>query len=272
MRLAGGSAAVGGDGVPFVSVGARTDVGRVRRLNEDAFVAGSHVWAVADGMGGHAAGDVASRLATEVLATIDRPGLSLEDVEGAILLANARIVGHGTADPAAAGLGTTLAAVAEVVIGGVRHWAVVNVGDSRVYRVDAGRLARATIDHSEVEELVMAGFITDEQARTHPARNVITRSLGSVPPPRVDVWVLPQTAGERFLICSDGVHGELTDPEIADALLDRDAPEAVDTLVARALAHGGRDNLTAVLVDVLRSSDEQEDATTNPRPGAEERR
>jgi len=260
--------------MPWVSVGARTDVGRVRSLNEDAFVAGSHVWAVADGMGGHAAGDVASRLATEVLASIDRPGLSLADVEDAILLANARIVEHGAANPGAAGLGTTAAAVAEVVLGDVRHWAIVNVGDSRVYRLDAGRIARATIDHSEVEELVMAGYLTEEQARTHPDRNVITRSLGSAPPPQVDVWVLPQTAGERFLICSDGIHGELTDAEIADAVADRGPQEAVDTLIERALARGGRDNLTAVLVDVLRSPDEQEDATTNPRPDpdAEEQR
>lgn len=256
-------------GVPFVSTGARTDVGRVRSLNEDSFVAGSHLWVVADGMGGHAAGDVAAHLAIEVLAGVDRSGLSVADIEEAVLLANARIVEHGAAHPAAAGLGTTLAAVAEVVLGDVRHWAIVNVGDSRVYRLDAGRLARATIDHSEVEELVMAGFITEDQARTHPDRNVITRSLGSEPPPQVDVWVLPQTAGERFLICSDGVHGELTDAEIAEALAGRGPQEAVDTLVERALAHGGRDNLTAVLVDVLRSTDEPEDATTNPRPTPE---
>ena len=250
--------------MPFVSLGARTDVGRVRSLNEDAFVAGSHLWAVADGMGGHAAGDVASRLAIEGLTAIDRPGLSVADVEDAIAAANAHIIASGQTNPETAGLGTTVSGLVEVVIGGAHHWAVINVGDSRVYRLDAGGLARATIDHSEVEELIMAGLITEEQARTHPLRNVITRSLGSLPPPQVDVWVLPQTEGERFLICSDGVHGELTDPEIADTLTGRAPQEAVDALVERALAKGGRDNMTAVVIDVLRSTDEPTDGTTNP--------
>lgn len=170
--------------MPFVRVASATDVGHVRSLNEDALLAGTHLWAVADGMGGHAAGDVASRLAIETLATIDRPDLTLADVEAALLTANARMIEHGTRHPEAAGLGTTLTALVEVAIGGAHHWAVVNVGDSRVYRLERGRLARATIDHSEVEELVMAGFITEEEARVRPDRNVITRSLGPCPRPR----------------------------------------------------------------------------------------
>lgn len=253
-------------------VSAATHVGRVRALNEDAFYAGTHLWVVADGMGGHAAGDVAARLAVEALAAIDRPGLALAEVEEAIQEANAHLVAYGDTHPDAAGLGTTLTGLVEVNLGGAHHWAIVNVGDSRVYHLAGGGLARATIDHSEVEELVMAGVITEAEARLRPDRNIITRSLGSVPSPQVDAWVLPQTEGERFLLCTDGVHGELDDRQIAAIVAHPDVQTAVADLVDQVLATSARDNLTAVLVEVVSSTDERADDTTNPRPRGEERR
>jgi PPM family protein phosphatase len=253
--------------MPHVAVGASTDVGRVRALNEDAFLNGEHVWVVADGMGGHAAGDVASRLAVESLRELDavevlRPAL----VNAAVARANAAVVRHGMVHPEALGLGTTVTGLAEVIVGGVPHWAVFNVGDSRVYRYAGGELLRATIDHSEVEELIAEGLIDAEQARDHPARHIITRSVGMRPAPAVDLWVLPQTPGERFLLCSDGLTSELDDDQIAAVLAGHPAAAAAaDALVAAVLATPARDNVTVLVVDVRGADDAADDEITVPR-------
>lgn len=256
--------------MPHVVVGVATDVGRVRALNEDAFLAGERVWVVADGMGGHAAGDVASRLAVESLRELDtvdelRPAL----LNVAVARANAVVVRHGMRHPAVRGLGTTVTGLAEVMVGGVPHWAVFNVGDSRVYRYADGKLHQISVDHSEVEELVAAGLITAEQAREHPARHIITRSVGMRPAPLVDVWVLPQVPGERFLLCSDGLTSELDDDQIARVLAAHaDATEAAEALVEAVLATPARDNVTVVVVDV--QGDDGADAVmTAPQNGTE---
>lgn len=250
-----------------IACGTRTDVGRVRRHNEDRVFAGERLWAVADGMGGHAAGDVASALVVARLEQLDaQPEVRQRDVVEALGEANAAILRHGDEHPEARGLGSTVTGLARVVVGGAEHWAVFNVGDSRVYRFVDGELARATIDHSETEELVLLGVITPEEARTHQSRNVITRSLGSVQPPLVDVFVLPRTAGERFLLCSDGLSGELTDPEIEDILRgEPDAGRAADLLVEAALASGGHDNVSVVVVDVVGDWPPAVNEDTNPR-------
>lgn len=253
--------------MPHVAVGVATDVGRVRALNEDAFLAGERVWVVADGMGGHAAGDVASRLAIESLAELEavdelRPTL----VNVAVARANAAIVRYGMVHPAARGLGTTVTGLAEVMVGGSPHWAVFNVGDSRVYRYVGGELHRATVDHSEVEELLAEGLITADQAREHPARHLITRSVGMRPAPPVDLWVLAQTPGERFLLCSDGLTSELDDDRIAAVLAAHaDATEAAEALVEAVLATPARDNVTVVVVDVRGGDDGAGDEVTVPR-------
>ncbi len=246
--------------------GHRSDVGRVRRLNEDAVLAGARIWAVADGMGGHAAGDVASRLVIEELGALDASGpLRPADLVRCIGGANDRIVRHGAEHPKATGLGTTVTGLALVSVGGADHWAVFNVGDSRVYRVMDGQLSRATIDHSETEELVLEGIITPEQARTHHARNVVTRSLGMPAAPEVDVWVLPQTPGERFLICSDGLTGELDDGAISAIVDDHPAAgPAADALVTAAVRHGGRDNVSVVVVNVEGTLQTEAEGDTNP--------
>lgn len=253
--------------MPEVTVGAATDVGRVRTLNEDAFLAGERVWVVADGMGGHAAGDVASRLAVESLRELDGPEeLRPALINIAVARANAAVVLHGVRHRRARGLGTTVTGLAEVIVGGVPHWAVFNVGDSRVYRYAGGELRRTSVDHSEVEELLAAGLIDAEQARVHPARNIITRSVGMRPAPSVDLWVLPQTPGERFLLCSDGLNSELDDDEIAAVLAAHpSAQEAADALVAAVLATDARDNVTVIVVDVRGSDDDSGDEITVPR-------
>ena len=154
-----------------VTSGHRSDVGRVRHHNEDSVLAGERLWAVADGMGGHAAGDTASAMVIDGLRPLDdRPALRPGDLVAALHDVNERILAHGHANPAVRGLGSTVTGVAVVSVGGADHWAVFNVGDSRVYRYADGTLARATVDHSEAEELILEGVITPEQARTHRAR------------------------------------------------------------------------------------------------------
>ncbi len=249
-----------------VTSGHRSDVGRVRHHNEDSVLVGERIWAVADGMGGHAAGDVASALVIEALRPLDgRPDLRPGDLVAALQDVNARILAHGHDRPEARGLGSTVTGLAVVDVGGAPHWAVFNVGDSRVYREADGRLARATVDHSEAEELILEGVITPEQARTHRARNIVTRSLGQPDTLQVDLWLLPQTPGERFLVCSDGLNGELDDAAIHDILSATGDPSlAAEALVEAAIRGGGRDNITAIVVNV--DGDAPELGTTNPRP------
>lgn len=236
-----------------VRSGARTDIGRVRSHNEDSLVAGEHIWAVADGMGGHAAGDVASDIVAQALAELeDSTSLSVETILEALALAHDRVVSFGQEHPRARGLGTTVTGLARVEFEGEDRLAIFNLGDSRVYHLVDGEFSRITVDHSEVEALIAEGIVTAEQARTHPMRNLITRSIGAPVPPNVDVWVFPIRT-ERFLICSDGLNGELTDDRIA-ALLDPgvhpDPQQAAEALVDAALAEGGRDNITVIVLDV----------------------
>ncbi len=144
-----------------------------------------------------------------------------------------------------------------------------NVGDSRVYREADGALARATVDHSEAEELLLEGVITAEQARTHRARNIVTRSLGQPDAPQVDLWLLPQTPGERFLICSDGLNGELTDDAIHALLAAHPDPgQAAASLVAAALEGGGRDNVTAIVLNVEGAASDPRQHQPAPHGGA----
>lgn len=238
-----------------VDSGWRTDVGRLRHGNEDALVVGRHVWAVADGMGGHAAGEIASAIAARAMRRLDVAGevraLEVRDVVVSVGDANARILDHAAHHWRSRGLGTTLTGVARVRDAGKERWCVFNVGDSRVYRLADGVLERLTVDHSEVEELIVAGVLTLEQARSYSRRNIITRCLGTRPPPEVDVRVLESDPGERLVLCSDGLNSELRDPEI-EAVLVRspDAQEAADALVEAALSAGGRDNVTVVVLDV----------------------
>jgi serine/threonine protein phosphatase PrpC len=226
------------------------------------------MFVVADGMGGHAAGDVASHLAIQSLGDLVRSEpISMEDVIEAVISANRTIVDAAASDTEHSGMGTTIAGLALVSAGGSEHWMVFNVGDSRVYRLDNGKLSQLTIDHSEVQELLSSGQITTDEARRYRRRNVVTRSLGSEPAEAIDSWVFPPTSGERFLICSDGLTGELQDEVIEDCLERIADPQlAAQALLQRAIDAGGSDNITVLIVDGgLIDEDDPLDDDTMPR-------
>lgn len=250
----------------LVRAACATHVGRVRDHNEDSVLAGSRVFAVADGMGGHAAGEVASRIAVEALTELeDHPAGRPEDVAALLREANRRIVQAQADHPELRGMGTTATGVTVVDAGGREHWVVFNIGDSRVYRLADNRMHQVTRDHSEVRELLDAGLLDPADVATHPLRNVITRSLGTDPGPEPDVWVFPPTPGERFVVCSDGLSGELDDRDIM--LLARrypDPQDAADELVGAAVRAGGRDNVSVVVVAVDAGEDDDA-ADTAPR-------
>ena len=167
-----------------VRSGSATHVGRVRDHNEDSLIARGMVFAVADGMGGHAAGEVASHLAIEALETLaEQPPAQTEDLVRVLREANRRILESQAQSPEQRGMGTTIAGLTVVDAGGREHWVVFNIGDSRVYRLADNRMSLVTRDHSEVRELMDAGLIDADEASRHPMRNVITRSLGSDPAP-----------------------------------------------------------------------------------------
>ncbi len=227
-----------------------TDRGLRRELNEDAFLAADPIFAVADGMGGHEAGEVASRECIsvlsqqEVLAAGSRSATAV-DVQLALRQADARI-----RELSQARAGTTVTGVVLVEERGVPYWLVFNVGDSRTYRLSQGRFSQISVDHSEVQELVDGGFITPAEALVHPRRHVVTRALGTGPDTEADYWLLPVEDGDRILVCSDGLTGEVDDEGIRRALSALDHPQdVVDSLIQAALRSGGRDNVTLVVVD-----------------------
>jgi protein phosphatase len=254
--------------LPAIVAAVATDVGRVRQHNEDAACIDGTVYVVADGMGGHAAGEVASRIAAQTVVELARlPVVQVGDIVAQVTEANRRILASAAQHPEQTGMGTTVAGLALVSGGGSRHWAVFNIGDSRVYRCIDGQLSQVTVDHSEVWELVERGLITPEQAQHHPGRNVVTRSLGRDPMGVVDTWVFPPYPGEVFLICSDGLSNELTTEQIQAVLLEQpDAAEAARELVRRAVEAGGHDNVTAIVVAVQGQEPESDvDDDTTPR-------
>jgi len=237
-----------------LAVSARTDAGAVRAVNEDAVLARDPVFVVADGMGGHARGDLASSMAVSVLAERIPAGAGVtpNDVLDAIAAANDAVRGLSTADAAGIAVaGTTLSGIVAVngSDAGTRYWMIVNIGDSRVYSWDGARLTQLSVDHSAVQELIDAGVISAHEAGGHPERNVITRALGAADDVDVDVWMLPAGGEQTFLICSDGLSKELADSEIAELLRQTPHDERLaDVLTDAAIAAGGRDNITAVVV------------------------
>ncbi len=257
---------------PAVRWGAATDVGLVRAGNEDAYVCEPMVFGVADGMGGHQAGEVASDIAARIIR--DRLGTGASNVGvvvASVVEANASIYQAAHASVDHHGMGTTLTAL--VVLradeANVARFALVNVGDSRTYLLRGGVLHRATVDHSYVQELVNTGHISEDEARTHPRRNIVTRALGIEPTVRVDTWLVPMVHGDRFILCSDGLVDEVHDDDIATiAVTASDPQSAADQLVAKANSNGGRDNVTVVVVDVLQGVEPTEaDAELESEPG-----
>jgi len=237
-----------------------TDAGKVRANNEDALLVGEGrdetLFVVADGIGGFEAGEVASRIAVDVLRELE-PGASFE---AAIREANRRILAVGRGDERLSGMGTTIVATR---FGGTREEPVAeiaHVGDSRAYLLRGGSLRPLTEDHSLVAELVRSGDLTRDQAAEHPQKNLITRALGAEEEVEVDTVVLPVEAGDRLLLCSDGLTDMLPEANIGEILADSpgDPEKPARTLVSAALDAGGSDNVTVVVVDVKQEAPREE--------------
>jgi len=230
--------------------GALSDCGPRRRLNEDSYLAGAPVFLVADGVGGHASGDVASRRAVAAFRPLlggDSVDLgSMERAFDDAVRAVAQIRVRGRAP------GTTLSGVALTIHDDDAYWLVLNIGDSRTYRHAEGRLEQVSVDHSAVQELVDSGELTAVDAEQHPRRHVITRAIGAGSRGYPDFWLLPAFAGDRMLVCSDGLSRELAREEIERALCEEFAPQtAAERLVREALDRGARDNVTVVVIDAI---------------------
>ncbi len=250
----------------------RTDTGRQRNANEDSFFARAPIFVVADGMGGAQAGEVASKAAAEAFDR-DLPDAPPERVlRETIEAANREIHDHARADPALAGMGTTLTAA--IVDAQKEEVGIGHVGDSRAYRLRGGKLERLTRDHSLVEEMRRKGQLTDAQAEDHPQRSIITRALGPEPDVDVDVHTVPSQPGDVFLLCSDGLTTMVDDEKIARILAGATSmTAAVRELVDEANRAGGRDNITAL---AFRLEDSESPARAAPEgatligPSAEE--
>lgn len=242
-----------------VRYGAHTDIGRVRDHNEDTLLASPPVFAVADGMGGHEAGEVASSLAVATVRSADADPDDAQNWVGHVVeSANTAVFAKGSQSDGALRMGTTLtvayAAPDAIYLG--------HVGDSRAYLLHDGRLRQLTDDHSLVAEWVRQGRITADEAAVHPQRSVITRALGIDDAVRIDTMRVVPSAGDRLLLCSDGLTGSVSDADIAATLRDvADPDEAAQTLIEQANAGGGDDNITAVVVDVV-----DDPVPSSPRP------
>ncbi len=233
-----------------------TGPGRVRQVNQDRFIVlDNRLFVVADGMGGHRGGEVAAQLTVDTLNAA-RDVQSSDDLQSAILNANRTIFQHAADDPELSGMGTTVTALALFSEADEPLLSIANVGDSRTYRLTPAGFEQLTEDHSVVGELMREGRITAEEALQHRHRSVITRALGVEPSVDVDIIEVIPTPGHRYLLCSDGLHGEVTDSAIASILRRfADPTEACEELMAAAITRGGRDNITAVIVDVIDDTD-----------------
>jgi protein phosphatase len=247
--------------------GTATDVGRVRNTNQDRLIAEDNLFAVADGMGGHVGGEVAAGLAVEALVAAFQQDESVSGLRHAVAVANGAVWNRSQHDDDLRGMGTTLTAAALTVGSDGRDvLGLANVGDSRAYLMSGGRVAQITADHSLAEEKVRQGELTEAQAAVHPHRHILTRALGVTPDVDVDLWEVHVQTGDRLLLCSDGLSNELDTPTIGRLLSsNRDPRRAARALVKAANDHGGGDNITVVVVDVLVGED-RADGTTFVTP------
>jgi serine/threonine protein phosphatase PrpC len=257
-----------------------TDVGRKRKHNEDAYLVDPErgLFVVADGMGGHAAGEVASRITVEsmqeFIASSDdatdsswpfgqagsRTPSAGSRLTAAVEKANEKVMRAVASRPELKGMGTTVVAA---LFDGDRA-TLVHVGDSRAYLYRDGELRRLTDDHSWVQEQVNAGILSEDEAKSHPLKNVVTRALGGSPHVSVDLIEVPLRPGDRFLLCSDGLTGMVADEEIHDFFLSEPVPEpAVRRLVELANERGGVDNITVIIVDVAADAAAEEGDRTD---------
>ncbi len=245
-----------------------TDTGRRRLQNEDAFVCEPPLFAVADGMGGAQAGELASSLAA---AAIEERAAGLRGEEAVAALvreANGRIFQHALSNPAAAGMGTTTT----LVLVDEREGTLTlgHVGDSRAYLIRAGTLTQITADHSLVADMVRSGRLTEQEAAVHPHRSVITRALGTEPTVEVDTQTIPIAPGDVVMLCSDGLSSMIADPRISEVALEDSTPDVMcERLVEAANRAGGEDNITVVVFE-LTEGDPPERPVTPPTQAVEE--
>lgn len=251
----------------LVNWGAATDTGTLRVQNEDSFLAQDGMFVVADGMGGHNAGEVASAMAIKMLGDAQKAGVTDANQLSEVIKQINKAIFQASADQTdQRGMGTTLTALAltpsnrnsEVSV------SVANIGDSRTYLLRNGEFRQVSVDHSYVQELVSEGLITKEEARTHARRNIVTRALGIEPNVAVDTWTLPLINGDRYILCSDGLVDEVTDEAIEQCVKQPISPQKLaDQLVVIANQNGGRDNITVVVVDVVADGKSATSVATN---------
>ena len=233
--------------------GSATDVGRVRKINQDLPLEASNLYAVADGMGGHVGGEVAARVAVDALLQGFTREPTTNGLKDAFAEANAAVWQESLDNSDLRGMGTTLTAVA--LVGGADGrdmLALANVGDSRAYLFSEGQILQITADHSQAEERMRRGEMTPAEAAVHPQRHILTRALGVTPDVDADMWELRLRAGDRVLLCSDGLSNEVRLDELGEVLAAVEDPvEAAEQLVHRANERGGSDNITVVVIDIL---------------------
>jgi protein phosphatase len=276
MRLAQGpdrQVKIQADDVSPVSfdVSSVTHPGKVRERNEDSCLVRTDagLWAVADGMGGHEAGDLASRILVESLDAIEKPDAALdllEQCEAQISRANQRIM-----DLSRAHNGATIGTTAAVLLVRDEHYACVWAGDSRIYLIKDGAIRQLSRDHTEVEELVVAGAVSREDAENWP-NNVITRAIGVAEECELEIVIGPADPGDTFVICSDGLTRHLRDDEILEYAAGRNTQAACDMMLELALERGGSDNVTVVVVRLLLAPRSSEPTRAPVTDNAQERR
>ncbi len=236
-------------------VTSRTDVGLVRKNNQDAVILGDGLMGVADGMGGHQGGETASAGARDgLLRALKGKKPSRETLEDAVKEVNLALWNQQEADETLSGMGTTLS----VIWPAEDQMLIAHVGDSRVYLLREGKIRQVTRDHSMVADLVRRGMLTEEQAAVHPMRNYITRAVGTEPAIQVDMLGMERQAGDRWLICSDGLHGLLKNQELEKIMGQESLDEAADQMMREALDRGGRDNISLVLIQDESASSKEE--------------
>ena len=240
----------------------RTDVGRIRKNNQDSVIIGNGLFGVADGMGGHNGGEIASAgLRDGLIRETEGQDPSRELLEESVKKVNHEIWEQQEKDASLTGMGTTLTilwpAGREMIIG--------QVGDSRAYLIRDGRMEQVTSDHSMVADMVRRGVLTEEQAACHPMRNYITRAVGTDDTLDVDMISIPRMNGDRWIVCSDGLYGQMSRQELEETAKTDDLEEAADKLLSLAMEHGGKDNISFILMQ-----DESVTEETEKTEGAEE--
>jgi protein phosphatase len=225
----------------------RTDRGKIREINEDTFGYHDNLFVVADGMGGHQAGEVASAIAVETILKADLNGEPKTALRNTLIAAEQAILKKAAQDQELNGMGTT---VAVLYLEAERAY-VTHIGDSRVYYLSGNNLRQLTHDHSLVYELVKSGEITAEEAKNHPQRNILTRALGSNDTLEIDIIEIEVVEGDKFLLCSDGLTNSIPETLIKELISSEEDPEIiVDRMIASANELGGSDNITVVLVEI----------------------